>query len=692
VAVSIATCQAPASVLELLFPGAPAHNGLIVSMDSPSPLSQTSAPERCDSPAQYISGEALPSSQVWVFHLNPQGIVQFGRCETNQMPAWGLSPDIEPAQASPSVMGEASSPPVLAKAKDSSSSTQVTFETLLGQWQGHSLAEVVSFSNQSPGFEQSLKALKTSSNPMQLQGTLITPQQTWESLWLLHPLRLPNGDLFQIVAMGCPCPVVPGSGPKCSHPVVPASLTGQPSVEPSTTAPNSCNQLQTYAPRLNQITRNIRWTLDLETIRRRTVDGLGKLFGVQRCLVCSYDMQAQTARVAAEYLGNPQFPSWLDVPLALEATPYLAQAARSSLATRARLNDGSEMTVLAVATRYQNQINGFVLLYDSQSRNWSEVELGLITDLADQVGTAITHARLFGESHALAEKLQQANASLMEKQQEFQEAQRQAEEARRQAEEASRLKSEFLANTSHELRTPLNGMIGFLRLVLDGMADDPDEQQEFIQEAHKSALHLLNLINDVLDIAKIEAGKMQIDMVPVNLKELLADLENFSRPQAEQKGLYFNILIPATRDEITLNGNYQRLLQVLLNLVGNAVKFTHEGGITISAEVKSQRVEYQGKTWPGTVKLSVADTGIGVSLEKQDRLFQTFSQVDGERTRQYGGTGLGLAISQKLVEAMGGVVQFISMGEGLGATVTFTALLYQEPVIIDKQPVYPSNN
>jgi signal transduction histidine kinase len=104
--------------------------------------------------------------------------------------------------------------------------------------------------------------------------------------------------------------------------------------------------------------------------------------------------------------------------------------------------------------------------------------------------------------------------------------------------------------------------------------------------------------------------------------------------------------------------------------------------VTITSEVKSQKVEYQGKTWPGTVKISVADTGIGVSLEKQDRLFQTFSQVDGERTRQYGGTGLGLAISQRLVEAMGGVVQFISMGEGLGATVTFTVLLYHEPVMM----------
>jgi signal transduction histidine kinase len=234
-------------------------------------------------------------------------------------------------------------------------------------------------------------------------------------------------------------------------------------------------------------------------------------------------------------------------------------------------------------------------------------------------------------------------------------------------------------------------MIGFLKLVLDDMADDPAEQQEFIEEAHKSALHLLNLINDVLDLAKIEAGKMQIDMGPVSLRELLGDLENFARPQAEHKGLYFKILLPATRDAITINGNYQRLLQVLLNLVGNANKFTHEGGVTISAEVKTQKVEYQGKVWPGSVKVSVADTGIGVSLEKQDRLFQTFSQVDGERTRQYGGSGLGLAISQRLIEAMGGTMHFISMGEGLGSTVTFTTLLYQEPVMIDKDPIYPAS-
>ena len=229
--------------------------------------------------------------------------------------------------------------------------------------------------------------------------------------------------------------------------------------------------------------------------------------------------------------------------------------------------------------------------------------------------------------------------------------------------------------------TPLNGMIGFLRLVLDDMADDEAEKTEFIQESHNSAIHLLNLINDVLDIAKIEAGKMDLDLSAVSLQELLTEIAHSMRPQIERRGLGLDIVLPATLDEIKLYSNYQRLKQVMLNLVGNAMKFTHEGGITISVEIKRQSLDFADQQWPGLVRISVADTGIGVSLEKQDRLFQTFSQVDSARTRQYEGTGLGLAISQRLVEAMGGKVQFISMGEGLGSTVTFTSLLYQEPVM-----------
>jgi signal transduction histidine kinase len=335
--------------------------------------------------------------------------------------------------------------------------------------------------------------------------------------------------------------------------------------------------------------------------------------------------------------------------------------------------DGS---ILIMASFYQDQPNGLIILYQGdQARQWSELDLELMQELADQVGTTIAHATLLSDSQALALDLQQANTALLQQHREL-------EDARHQAEEASRLKSEFLANTSHELRTPLNGMIGFLKLITDGMADDPVEQAEFIQEAYRSALHLLSIINDVLDIAKIEAGKLQIELSPLRLDELLSDVEDFTRGQIQQKSLSFEVQAPPTDDEIILYGNYQRLLQVMLNLVGNAIKFTHEGGITIGIEIVKKKVAVNNQDLPGLVKVRVADTGIGVSLDKQDKLFQSFSQVDGSRTRQYGGTGLGLAISQKLVEAMGGVVNFYSMGEGLGSTVTFTVPLYQDPVMI----------
>ena len=127
------------------------------------------------------------------------------------------------------------------------------------------------------------------------------------------------------------------------------------------------------------------------------------------------------------------------------------------------------------------------------------------------------------------------------------------------------------------------------------------------------------------------------------------------------------------------------MLQVILNLVGNAIKFTHEGGIVITAEIIRKTLVLNRQEFPGMVKIGVADTGIGVSLEKQDKLFENFFQVDGSHTKSYGGTGLGLAISQKLVEAMGGTISFYSMGEGLGSTVTFTVPLAHLPIIETQQ-------
>ncbi|MGF1459989.1 MAG: ATP-binding protein [Leptolyngbyaceae cyanobacterium] len=433
---------------------------------------------------------------------------------------------------------------------------------------------------------------------------------------------------------------------------------------------------------LTRLTWSIRRTLDLDTIWQQTLGELAAIFGIDWGIFCAYGPHEKVATVMATASATDTEPpalatlSFADYPCVAAAlrmpTPIIVDDLQATVES-GEIAGGPHLVAF---TRHHREANGLIVLKSPSTCAWNSLDMSLFQAVMDQVGTAIAHAHLFRDAQGLTDELQAANQRLLQKHHEL-------EEARYQAEEASRLKSEFLANTSHELRTPLNGMIGFLRLILDGMADDPEEQDEFLQEAHKSAIHLLNLINDVLDIAKIEAGKMQIDMSQVQLSELFADVENFTRPQAERKGLEFNILQPLTRDEIVINGNYQRLLQVMLNLVGNAIKFTHEGHITISAELKSQKVHFQGQEWPGIVKVSVADSGIGVSLEKQDRLFQTFSQVDGERTRQYGGTGLGLAISQRLIEAMGGVVQFISMGEGLGSTVTFTALLYQEPVLVE---------
>jgi signal transduction histidine kinase len=240
------------------------------------------------------------------------------------------------------------------------------------------------------------------------------------------------------------------------------------------------------------------------------------------------------------------------------------------------------------------------------------------------------------------------------------------------------IKIQFLLNTTHELSPPLNEIITTLKLIIDGRVDTPEKQAEFLNDAYKSAIHLLGIINDILDIVEIETGRREPEMGAILLLDLLNDVRDFTYNQAQQKKLTFDIKLPEAHDEIIVYGNYQRLLQVLLNLIGNAIKFTHEGGITISVELIKKRVRFKDQKLPGVVKIRVKDTGIGVSLDKQDQLFKPFRQISGdERTRQYGGTGLGLTISQRLVEAMGGVVNFYSLGEGLGSTVTFTILLYQ---------------
>ena len=245
---------------------------------------------------------------------------------------------------------------------------------------------------------------------------------------------------------------------------------------------------------------------------------------------------------------------------------------------------------------------------------------------------------------------------------------RRLEELNAQLEEASRLKSEFLANTSHELRTPLNGMIGFLQLVLDGMCDSPEEERDFQRQALECSRHLLGLINDVLDIAKIEAGKLSLEITPVDPGAVFDEVYTVTHVQAAQKGIRL-VFEPPDEDLFRVRGDFGKIKQILINLVGNSLKFTPKGSITVRAVPHLDL---------GHCMFEVVDTGIGIPADRQKVIFEKFTQADGSTTRKYGGTGLGLAITRSLVELMGGIIGVQSDGPGKGTRMYFSLPVWNE--------------
>lgn len=407
---------------------------------------------------------------------------------------------------------------------------------------------------------------------------------------------------------------------------------------------------------LNTIASTVSQTLNLQEILDRSLETISDLTRCSAGWVYLLDQEGKTRMKLVAYQGLSG--TFEKEELEFVEKKWWWEAVKSKKPQILDITDPSRLdhptaqeerlrSHLAVPLKSKDQVLGVMNLgWDSQ-KGFSERELKFFSSVGNEIGIAVDNALLFEDVEQAKEKLQKLNRKL---------------------EEASQIKSDFLANTSHELRTPLNSIIGFLGLILDDYCVDSQEEKEFLRNAQQSAKQLLSLINDVLDLAKIEAGRMELELQEVELKSLFEEVRSLTQVQAQQKKLRLRFSC-GNHPSPKVHADSGKLRQVMINLVGNAIKFTDEGEIKVRARVQEEK---------GNVLIEVEDTGVGVPAGAQKRLFEKFRQVDGSSTRKHGGTGLGLTITKNLVEIMGGKIKLKSPGEGKGAKVSFTVPLYRE--------------
>jgi GAF domain-containing protein len=403
---------------------------------------------------------------------------------------------------------------------------------------------------------------------------------------------------------------------------------------------------------LGEVSRAVSSTLDVETVLNTIVSRASQLAGAAGCSIYEYDEAAEQFELRATHNDDTEFVAALRaVPLrkgeglmgrAAEMRepiqiPDITQPGAYQSSVRDTLIRFGYRALLAVPLLREDQIIGSLSFNRKEAGEFPPEVIEVLRTFATQSALAIQNARLFRE---IADKSAQLEA-------------------------ASRHKSEFLANMSHELRTPLNAIIGFSEVLTERMFGElNDKQEEYLKDIHASGQHLLSLINDILDLSKIEAGRMELELSDFHLPSAIENALILVRERASRRG----IRLGSTIDERLgmIGGDERKVKQVLLNLLSNALKFTPEGG----------RIDVDARLDGGMVEISVADTGIGIAPADQDAAFEEFRQV-GAADKKAEGTGLGLALSRKFIELHGGKI-WVKSQVGQGSTFTFTLPVRRE--------------